>query len=119
MSKAVSPRLHHRILRRVGMGLHRAKGVNWMLRRVHYHDSRQHWILQFEAQALCGGPKFLLETRSFTEWQTYFYGTQDRAIHRWVRDHVRPDWICFDVGMNFGFFACLFAQRCKEVHGFE
>jgi FkbM family methyltransferase len=33
--------------------------------------------------------------------------------------NARPDWVAFDIGMNFGYFTCLLASMCKEVHGFE
>jgi FkbM family methyltransferase len=119
MSRAVSPHLHHRIMRQIGIGFFGIKGVDWLLRRAHSPDRRQQWYLRTKAQALWGGPKFHLETRWFTEWQTYFYGTQDRGIHHWVKSNASEHWICFDVGTNFGFFACLCAQLCREVHGFE
>ncbi len=66
-----------------------------------------------------GGPKFNLSTRWFTEWTTWFYGTQDVEIYEWVTKHARSGWVALDIGMNFGFFACLLAQRCSAVCGFE
>ena len=66
-----------------------------------------------------GGPKFNLSTRWFTEWTTWFYGTQDVAIYKWITMHAKREWVALDIGMNFGFFACLLAQRCSAVYGFE
>ena len=60
-----------------------------------------------------------MESKWFTEWTTWFYGSQDRPIHRWIVKNARPDWVAFDVGMNFGYFMCLLASICKDVHGFE
>lgn len=71
------------------------------------------------AEAKPEGPKYHLSTRWFTEWTTWFYGTQDQEIHSWIVRHTRPEWVAFDVGMNFGYFTCLLAQRCAAVHGFE
>ena len=71
------------------------------------------------ASAYPEGPKYHLESRWFTEWTTWFYGSQDRAIHRWIVRNARPDWVTFDIGMNFGYFTCLLASICKDVHGFE
>jgi FkbM family methyltransferase len=71
------------------------------------------------AEAFPEGPRYHLSTRWFNEWTTWFYGSQDRKIHSWIVRHARPDWVAFDVGMNFGYYACLLAQRSAAVHGFE
>ncbi len=95
------------------------KGIDALLRLGHSPDRRTSWFLETETQALWDGPRFHIATNSFTEWTTYFYGSQDRGIHRWLRKHARRDWVCVDAGMNFGFFTCLCAQLCQEIHGFE
>jgi FkbM family methyltransferase len=65
------------------------------------------------------GPRYHLSTRWFTEWTTWFYGTQDAEIHSWIVRHARPEWVAFDIGMNFGYFTCLLGRQCAAVHGFE
>jgi FkbM family methyltransferase len=95
------------------------KGIDLVLRLAHCPDRRNSWYLEGQSAAIWSGPTFELATNSFTEWTTFFYGSQDRLIHRWIKDHARPDWVCVDVGMNFGFFTCLCGQLCLEVHGFE
>jgi len=119
VSIAVTPHFQHRLLRQLGIAWCGVKGVDWLLRIVHSPDHRAGWHIESQEPALWDGPKFRLETRWFTEWQAYFYGTQDRVIHNWIMQHVQRDWVCFDVGMNFGFYACVCAKLCHEAHGFE
>jgi FkbM family methyltransferase len=119
MSKGMAPRLHHRLMRQIGIGFCGLKGVDWLLRRFHSPDQRGRWHINTEGQSIWQGPRFHLETRWFTEWNTYFYGSQDRALHGWMRRNIQSDWVCFDVGTNFGFFACVCAQLSRETHGFE
>jgi FkbM family methyltransferase len=95
------------------------KGVDRLLRTLHHPDRRQDDFFRTIADAYPAGPKFHLESRWFSEWTTWFYGSQDRAIHSWVVKNAQPDWVAFDVGMNFGYYACLLASLCKEVHGLE
>jgi FkbM family methyltransferase len=73
------------------------------------------------AKAVPDGPKFYLSTRWLCEYTTWFYGSAEYFgdIYRWIRHNARGDWVTFDVGMNFGFFACVLAQRCAQSHGFE
>jgi len=95
------------------------KGIDRILRTLHDPDRRQSAYFRAIASAYPEGPRYHLESRWWTEWQTWFYGSQDRPIHRWIVKNARPDWVAFDIGMNFGYYACLLASRCKEVHGFE
>ena len=82
-------------------------------------DKRHDYWIETVAPALPDGPRFHLSTRWFTEWTTFFYGTPDGFISRWISANAKPDWIAVDVGMNFAFFSCFLAQRCFQVHGFE
>lgn len=103
----------------IGTHFRGVKGIDRLLRTLHHPDRRHSAFFRTVAEAYPEGPKYHLESKWFTEWTTWFYGSQDRAIHRWIVQNARPDWVAFDVGMNFGYFACLLASICKEVHGFE
>jgi FkbM family methyltransferase len=94
-------------------------GVYRFLRLLHHPDHRQHSWLETVDSAASGGPKFHLSTRWYPEWKSWFYGSQDPEIQHWITHHSKPDWVAFDIGMNFGFFACLLGQRCSAVYGFE
>lgn len=113
------PGLLHRFGRWIGTHFRGVKGVDRILRTLHHPDRRHAAFFRTVAAAYPEGPKYHLESNWFTEWTTWFYGSQDRAIHRWIVQNARPDWVAFDVGMNFGYFTCLLASICKEVHGFE
>src|SRR6185503_11933220 len=119
MAQQRSPSFHHRLLQTLGRACCGMKGIDLVLRLAHCPDRRSAWYLEGQSATIWSGPTFELATNSFTEWTTFFYGSQDRPIHRWIKDRARPDWICVDAGMNFGFFTCLCAQLCREVHGFE
>ena len=103
----------------IGTHFRGVKGIDRLLRALHNPDRRQADFFRTVAAAYPEGPKYHLESRWFTEWTTWFYGSQDRAIHRWIVRNARPDWVTFDIGMNFGYFTCLLASFSKEVHGFE
>jgi hypothetical protein len=109
----------HLLGRAIGTRWRGVKGVERVLRTLHHPDRRQDSWMETVANALPDGPKYNLSTHWFVEWTTWFYGAQDYEIHDWIRRHARPDWIAFDIGMNFGFFACVLAQKCSWVHGFE
>lgn len=113
------PGFAHLLGRAIGTRWHGVKGVDRLLRLLHDPDRRQTSWLETIAETPPNGPKYKLSTRWFVEWTTWFYGSQDHAIHRWIRRHARPDWVAFDIGMNFGFYACVLAQKCSAVHGFE
>ena len=113
------PKLINCLGRLVGTRLRGVKGIDRLLRTLHHPDKRAIWYFETVASAVPSGPKYHIESRWFTEWTTYFYGSQDDAIHEWIQNNAQPDWIAFDIGMNFGYFACLLGQRCREVHGFE
>jgi FkbM family methyltransferase len=113
------PGLLHLLGRAIGTRWQGTKGVDRFLRTIHDPDHRQHSWMETVVKAWPNGPQYHLSTRWFTEWTTWFYGSQDKAIHSWIALHARPEWVAFDIGMNFGFFACLLAQRCSAVHGFE
>jgi FkbM family methyltransferase len=103
----------------IGTHFRGVKGVDRLLRTLHHPDRRQADFFRTVAVAYPEGPRYELESRWYNEWLTWFYGSQDRAIHRWIVKNARPDWVAFDVGMNFGYFTCLLASLCKDVHGFE
>ena len=103
----------------IGTHFRGVKGIDRLLRALHNPDRRQADFFRTVASAYPEGPKYHLESKWFTEWTTWFYGSQDRAIHRWIVKNARPDWVTFDIGMNFGYFTCLLASICTEVHGFE
>lgn len=123
MSKSVphisEPGFSARFGRWLGTRFRGVKGVDRILRTLHDPDRRQADFFRTVASAYPEGPKYHLESKWFTEWTTWFYGSQDRPIHRWIVKNARPDWVAFDIGMNFGYFTCLLASICKDVHGFE
>ncbi|MEI7820606.1 MAG: FkbM family methyltransferase [Verrucomicrobiota bacterium] len=123
MSKSVphisEPGFNARFGRWLGTRFRGVKGVDRILRTLHDPDRRQSNFFRTVASAYPEGPKYHLESKWFTEWTTWFYGSQDRPIHRWIVKNARPDWVTFDIGMNFGYFTCLLASICTEVHGFE
>ncbi len=109
----------HLLGRAIGTRWRGVKGVDRLLRTLHHPDHRQDSWMETVANALPDGPKYNLSTRWFVEWTTWFYGSQDYEIHDWICRHAHPDWIAFDIGMNFGFFTCILAQKCSSAHGFE
>jgi FkbM family methyltransferase len=118
-SKITEPGFTARLGRWIGTHFRGVKGIDRLLRALHNPDRRQADFFRTIASAYPEGPKYHLESRWFTEWTTWFYGSQDRAIHRWIVRNARPDWVTFDIVMNFGYFTCLLASICKDVHGFE
>ena len=117
--KITRPGLRARFGRWIGTRFRGVRGVDRLLRSLCHPDRRASAFFQTVAKAYPEGPKYNLESRWFTEWTTWFYRSQDRAIHRWIVKNARPDWVAFDVGTNFGYFTCLLASFCKEVHSFE
>ena len=119
MTRIQEPAISHLVGRYLGTHLRGVKGVDRLLRTIHNPDKRQDTWLETIAGAIPDGPDFYLSTRWFSEWTTWFYGSVDDDIYRWIRSNAQADWVGFDVGMNFGFFACVLAQRCAQSHGFE
>jgi FkbM family methyltransferase len=119
MPQIQEPAIVHRFGRYVGTHFRGVKGVDRFLRRIHPPDKRQNNWMETIARAVPNGPNFYLSTRWYGEWTTWFYGSLDEAIYQWIIRNSKPDWVAFDVGMNFGFFACALAQRCEQSHGFE
>ena len=117
--KISGPGVVHSIGRFVGTHLRGTPGVDRFLRGLHDPDGRRESWMETVSSPWHGGPRFHISTRWFTEWTTWFYGTQDVEIYEWVIKHARSEWVALDIGMNFGFFACLLAQRCSAVYGFE
>jgi len=114
-----SPKFIHLLGRAIGTRFQGIKGIDRLLRAIHHPDRRQHSWVETTANVILDGPRYHLSTRWFTEWTTWFYGSQDREIHRWIHAHAKAEWVALDIGMNFGFFTCVLAQRCLKVHGFE
>lgn len=119
MPQIQDPAIVHRLGRYVGTRFRGVKGIDRLLRRMHSPARRQNSWMETIAPALPDGPSFHLSTRWYGEWTTWFYGSVDEGIHKWILRNSKPDWVAFDVGTNFGFFACVLAQRCAQVHGFE
>jgi FkbM family methyltransferase len=115
----MEPSTLHELARFLGTRFNGTKGVDRILRTLHHPDKRQNSWIKTTKRAYPKGPIFNLESRWFTEWTTLFYGTQDKHIHRWMVDNVAADWIAFDVGANFGYYTCLLAGLCRQVHAFE
>ena len=119
LPKITEPGLLANCGRWIGTRFRGVKGVDRLLRTLHNPDRRQADYFKAVAAAYPEGPKFHIESRWYTERTTWFYGSQDGPIHRWIAKNARPDWCVFDIGMNFGYFTCLLASLCKDVHGFE
>jgi len=49
-------------------------------------------------------------------WQNEFYEPEETAL---IKQLVKPDWICMDIGANIGYFTILMAKQCKFVYAFE
>ena len=116
---SIGPSTIHRLARFLGTRFNGTKGVDLVLRMIHHPDKRQRSWIQTTERAYPAGPLFNLESRWFTEWTVLFYGTQDKFIHRWMVESVASDWVVFDIGANFGFYSCLLAGLCRQVHAFE
>ena len=115
----LAPSALHKFGRFLGTRFNGVKGVDRILRLLHHPDKRQTSWIKTTGQAYPSGPKYHLESKWFTEWTVLFYGTQDQAIHRWMAEHAAADWVAFDIGANFGYYTCLLAGLCREVHAFE
>jgi FkbM family methyltransferase len=105
--------------RSLGLRFQGLPGVDRFIRLLHHPDHRKSSWVETIAQGLPDGPNYHLSTRWFTEWTAWFYGSQDRAIHSWIIQNARREWVAFDIGMNYGYFACLLAKYTTAVHGFE
>jgi FkbM family methyltransferase len=119
MTRIRRPGRLHLAGRYLGTRFRGVKGLDRLLRIIHSPDERRNSWIETVASAAQGGPSFYLSTRWFPEWTTWFYGSQDKDIYGWINRNARPEWVAFDVGMNFGFFACVLAQECAQSHGFE
>lgn len=52
----------------------------------------------------------------------YYLAWYEHRETNWIRARVRPDWVFFDVGANFGYYSLLvshFSGREAEVYAFE
>lgn len=52
----------------------------------------------------------------------YYLDWYERNETNWIRRRVRPDWVFFDVGANFGYYSMLvshFSGRRAQVYAFE
>jgi FkbM family methyltransferase len=52
----------------------------------------------------------------------YYLSTYEGRETAWLRQQVRPDWVCLDIGANCGYYSMLIAQASggtAEVHAFE
>lgn len=43
----------------------------------------------------------------------------DNKISEYIKENIRPDDICADVGANLGFFSVQLSKLCKRVYSFE
>lgn len=114
-----SPQLYHKVARIFGYWLRGFKGVDRILRMIHHPNKRKKKYIKTIVQGIPAGPFYNIETRWFTEWTTYFYGSQDKNIHNWIIKNCKKNWVSMDIGMNYGYFTCLLAKFTHSVHGFE
>lgn len=118
-SSVLSPRLHHKFARFLGLHFRGLKGIDFLLRSLHHPDKRTENYVRTIVSGVPEGALYEIETRWYTEWTTYFYGSQDAKIHQWIKDNAQRDWVTMDIGMNYGYFTCLLAKLCKSTYGFE
>jgi FkbM family methyltransferase len=45
-----------------------------------------------------------------------YYEPEETAL---IKQLVKPDWVCLDIGAHIGYFTLLMAKRCLGVHAFE
>jgi methyltransferase, FkbM family len=45
-----------------------------------------------------------------------YYEPEETAL---IKQLVKPDWVCMDIGANIGYFTILMARQCKHVYAFE
>lgn len=119
MARARKPNSLHYFMRFVGMRFRGLKGLDRFFRMLHHPDKRHRWYIAGIFQAPDNGPLFHLRSDFFSEWTSIFYGSHDRTIHRWISNNVKKNWICFDIGANFGYYTCLLAELAREVHAFD
>jgi FkbM family methyltransferase len=44
---------------------------------------------------------------------------KDKYQYDFVKNQLKPDMVCLDIGANIGLFTTLMADKCKEVYAFE
>lgn len=108
-----------RILRWIGIHFAGVRGVGRLIRRCHGPERTGMWYVEDVFSTPWGGARFRLRSDFFTEWQTMFFGSQDRSLHEALLQFARPDAVALDIGANFGFFSCVLGIACREVHAFE
>jgi FkbM family methyltransferase len=107
------------LLRWIALRRPHLPGLHRLLRLSHHPERRTDFYYAITLQAAPGEPWFALETRYYTDWQIFFFGTQDRLLERWICEHVKQDWVCIDIGANIGLYSVHMARRAAYCIAFE
>jgi FkbM family methyltransferase len=58
-----------------------------------------------------------LDAQDSLKLGTYgYYEPEETAL---IKQLLKPDWTCLDIGAHIGYFTLLMTKRCKGVHAFE
>jgi FkbM family methyltransferase len=103
--------------------------------RLPYHPGKwklvESLLKLFHLQEYFGGRSFTVRRHNLL-WKLYPDCLVQRALYyfsyyevqetKWIQEQVRQNWVCFDVGSNFGYYAMLishFSNRQAHVYAFE
>jgi FkbM family methyltransferase len=89
-----------------------------LLTTLHEPVRAGRWYYE-DVVTLRGGMRLRLASRSWTEWQALFLGSQDFALSRFFAERDWSGAVALDIGANYGFYSALFARACRHVHAFE
>lgn len=56
-----------------------------------------------------GGLEWELDISCMVQRSVYYLGLYEVHESAWLRTHVQPEWVCMDIGANFGYFSVLLA----------
>jgi FkbM family methyltransferase len=107
------------LLRWIALRRPHLPGLYRLLRLSHHPDRRTDFYYAITLQATPEEPWFALETRYFTDWQIFFFGTQDKLLEGWICEHVKQNWVCIDIGANIGLYSVHMARRAAYCIAFE
>lgn len=109
------------ILQALGVRFNGFRGLDRFTRLCHNPYKRQKTWIGSYCNAKWDGPKYLLETRYYTEWMAFFFGSQDPRIHYFIKKNSCENWVSIDIGANYGFYTILLAHSSPKgmVHSFE
>ncbi len=100
--------------------------------RIPYHPGKWRMVFMLENKAReswtrprifeCRGTKYEVDLRHKVERRMFYLNWHDRSETRLLERMIRPGWVAFDVGANFGYYTLLFARLVGPtgcVYSFE